>query len=155
MPELRHLRYFIAVAEELNFSRAARRLHMAQPPLSVAIKNLEGELGVSLLERSTREVRLTPAGEAFLERARHAVTEADAAVDAAKRAATGAFGTLRVGYNWGARFETLPVLGQAFNAERPDVELLCEELRPSRMGAALRDGTITLRWRFSLTCATA
>src|SRR5215831_11710878 len=142
VPELRHLRYFIAVAEELNFSRAARRLHMAQPPLSVAIKNLEDELGVGLLERSTHEVRLTPAGDAFLERARHAVAEADAAVAAAKRAASGQFATLRVGYNWSARFETLPALGQAFKGERPDVELLSEELRPNRIAAALRDGTI-------------
>lgn len=142
MPELRHLRYFIAVAEELNFSRAARRLHMAQPPLSAAIRHLEDELGVALFERSTREVRLTEAGGAFLDGARRAVAEADAAVDAAKRAGSGEVGTLRVAYNWSARFETLPALGQAFNVQRPEVELLTEEMRPNRMSAALRRGTI-------------
>jgi LysR family transcriptional regulator, benzoate and cis,cis-muconate-responsive activator of ben and cat genes len=142
VPELRHLRYFIAVAEELNFSRAAQRLHMAQPPLSVAIRNLEEELGVTLLERSTRVVRLTEAGGVFLEGARRTVAEADAAFAAAKRTASGDLGTLRVGYNWSARFETLPALGKAFSAQRPEVELLTEEMRPNRMVAALRGGAI-------------
>ena len=143
MPELRPLRYFPAVAEELNFSRAARRLHMAQPPLSVAIRNLEDELGLTLLERSTREVRLTEAGGVFLEGAKRAVAEADA-VAAAKRAASGEAGSLRVAYNWSARFETLPAIGQAFRAERPDVELLTEEMRPNQMLTALRGGAIDL-----------
>ena len=70
MLELRHLRYFVAVAEELNFSRAAQRLHMTQPPLSMAIRQLEQELGTPLLMRTTREVRLTEAGHAFLDGAR-------------------------------------------------------------------------------------
>jgi DNA-binding transcriptional LysR family regulator len=142
MPELRHLRYFIAVAEELNFSRAARRLRMAQPPLSVAIRKLEDEIGANLFERSTREVRLTHAGAALLEGARRTVAEVDAAVEAARRAARGEVGTLRVGYNWSARFETLPALGQAFKQQRPDVELLTEEMRPSRIPDGLRNGTI-------------
>jgi DNA-binding transcriptional LysR family regulator len=142
VPELRHLRYFVAVAEELNFSRAAKRLQMAQPPLSVAIRQLEQEIGASLFHRSSREVTLTEAGSALLPGARRTLAEADAAVVAAQRAASGEIGSLRVAYNWSARFETLPALGQAFARQRPDVELVTEEMRPNRMAAALRSGTI-------------
>ena len=138
MPELRHLRYFVAVAEELNFSRAAERLHMAQPPLSVAIRQLEQELGTSLFERTSREVRLTEAGAALLDGARRTLVEADAAFVAARRAAGGAVGSLHVGYSWSARFETLPALGRAFKDQCPDVELLAEEMWNGRMPGALR-----------------
>jgi DNA-binding transcriptional LysR family regulator len=142
VPELRHLRYFVAVAEELNFSRAAKRLQMAQPPLSVAIRQLEQEIGTSLFHRTSREVTLTEAGSALLPGARRTLAEADAAVAAAQRAASGEIGSLRVAYNWSARFETLPALGQAFARRRPDVELVTEEMRPNRMAAALHSGTI-------------
>jgi DNA-binding transcriptional LysR family regulator len=142
MMELRHLRYFIAVAEELNFSRAARRLRMAQPPLSVAIRQLEQELGVSLFVRTSREVRLTEAGEAFLEGARRTLAEAEAAVAAAGRAAAGELGTLRIGYSWSARFEILPALGKAFAERAPDVGVLAEEMWNARMPAELRSGSI-------------
>jgi DNA-binding transcriptional LysR family regulator len=142
MPELRHLRYFIAVAEELNFSRAAERLHMAQPPLSVAIRQLEEELGTTLFVRTTREVRLTNAGIALLDGARRTLAEADAAVVAAQRAASGAVGSLRIGYSWSARFETLPALGQAFKDRHPEVELLAEETWNGRIPMALRARTI-------------
>jgi len=142
MPELRQLRYFIAVAEELNFSRAARRLNMAQPPLSVAIRQLEQEIGTSLFVRSSREVRLTEAGIAFLPGARRTLAEADATVVAAQRAAAGERGTLHIGYSWSARFQTLPALGQAFKGSRPEVELLAEEMWNGRMPDALRAGAI-------------
>jgi DNA-binding transcriptional LysR family regulator len=142
MPELRHLRYFVAVAEELNFSRAARRLRMAQPPLSVAIRQLEAELGTELFRRSSREVTLTRAGEALLAGARRTLAEADGAVAAAKRAAAGEVGGLRIGFSWSARFETLPAVGQAFRLQRPEVELLTEETWNARIPAALRDGVI-------------
>jgi DNA-binding transcriptional LysR family regulator len=142
MPELRHLRYFVTVAEELNFSRAARRLHMAQPPLSVAIRQLEAEIGAELFHRSSREVMLTEAGSALLAGARRTLAEADAAVSAAQRAGAGEIGTLRVGYNWSARFETLPALGRAFTQLHPDVELFTEEMRPNQMPTALRSGAI-------------
>jgi LysR family transcriptional regulator, benzoate and cis,cis-muconate-responsive activator of ben and cat genes len=142
MPELRQLRYFIAVAEELNFSRAARRLNMAQPPLSVAIRQLEQEIGTSLFVRSSRGVRLTEAGSAFLSGARRTLAEAEATVVAAQRAAAGEHGRLHIGYSWSARFETLPALGQAFKESRPEVELLAEEMWNGRMPDALRAGAI-------------
>jgi DNA-binding transcriptional LysR family regulator len=142
MPELRHLRYFVAVAEELNFSRAARRLRMAQPPLSVAIRQLEAELGTELFRRSSREVTLTEAGRVLLEGARRTLAEAERAVAAARRAGAGDLGALLIGFSWSARFQTLPALGRAFRARRPDVELLTEEIWNSRMARALRDGKI-------------
>jgi DNA-binding transcriptional LysR family regulator len=142
MPELRHLRYFVAVAEELNFSRAARRLRMAQPPLSAAIRQLEAELGTMLFRRTSREVALTEAGRVLLEGARRTLAEAERAVAATRRAAAGETGSLRIGFSWSARFETLPALGRAFKAVRPDVELVTEELWNARMPDALRGGSI-------------
>jgi DNA-binding transcriptional LysR family regulator len=144
MPELRHLRYFVAVAEELNFSRAARRLRMAQPPLSVAIRQLEAELGTELFERSSREVALTEAGRVLLEGARRTLAEAESAFAAAKRAGAGELGTLRIGFSWSARFETLPTIGQAVRALHPEIELLTEEMWNARMTPALRAGEIDL-----------
>jgi DNA-binding transcriptional LysR family regulator len=144
MLELRHLRYFVAVAEELNFSRAAERLHMAQPPLSVAIRQLEQELGTELLTRTTRDVRLTDAGRTFLEGARGTLAELDRSIVDARRASSGELGRLRVAFSWGARFVTLPALGQAFRAGHPDVELLTEEMWNSRMPTALRGGLVDL-----------
>jgi DNA-binding transcriptional LysR family regulator len=142
MPELRHLRYFVAVAEERNFSRAARRLRMTQPPLSHAIRQLEAELGTKLFRRSSREVKLTEAGAALLEGAKRTLAEAEGAVAAARRAGAGELGSLRIGFSWSARFETLPKLGQAFRSQQPDVDLLTEEIWNSRMADALRDRTI-------------
>ena len=142
MLELRHLRYFIAVAEELNFSRAAERLHMAQPPLSVAIRQLEQELGTPLLMRTTREVRLTDAGLTFLDGARRTLTELERATHQARRAAAGELGRLRVGFSWSARFDTLPALGKSFRATHPEVELLTEEMWNARVPEALRSGAI-------------
>jgi DNA-binding transcriptional LysR family regulator len=144
MVELRHLRYFIAVAEELNFSRAAERLHMAQPPLSAAIRQLERELGVDLFIRTTREVSLTDAGRAFLDGARRTLADADRAAEDAKRAGAGELGRLRIAYSWSTRFETLPALGRAFRAGHPDVELLAQEMWNARMAPAFRSGSIDL-----------
>lgn len=144
MLELRHLRYFVAVAEELNFSRAAERLHMAQPPLSAAIRQLEQELGTELLLRTTREVRLTEAGGTFLDGARRTLAELDRARSDAQRAAAGEIGQLRIGFSWSARFETLPAIGRAFRASNPDVSLLTEEIWNARMLPALRSGVIDL-----------
>jgi DNA-binding transcriptional LysR family regulator len=144
MVELRHLRYFIAVAEELNFSRAAERLHMAQPPLSAAIRQLESEVGVELFTRTTREVTLTDAGRAFLEGARRTLADAERATVDAKRAGAGELGSLRLAYSWSTRFETLPALGRAFRAGHPGVELLAQEMWNARMAPAFRSGAIDL-----------
>jgi DNA-binding transcriptional LysR family regulator len=142
VPELRHLRYFVVVAEELNFSRAATRLHMAQPPLSVAIRQLEQELGTDLFVRTSREVRLTDAGRALLDGAKRTLTEADRAVEAARRAGAGELGQLRLAFSWSARFQTLPTLGRAFQAGHPDVELLSQEMWNAQMIGELLAGTI-------------
>jgi DNA-binding transcriptional LysR family regulator len=142
MLELRHLRYFVAVAEELNFSRAAERLHMAQPPLSAAIRQLEQELGTQLLLRTTREVRLTDAGRTFLDGARRTLAELERARSDAQRAAAGEVGRLRVGFSWSARFDTLPAIGRALRLRQPDVSLLTEEMWNARMLPALRSGAI-------------
>src|SRR3982751_631895 len=95
--ELRHLRYFVAVAEELNFGRAAERLRIAQPPLSRQIRDLERELGTPLFERVPRGVQLTAAGQAFLPEARLTLAQAERAQRTAERAARGEIGRLRVG----------------------------------------------------------
>src|SRR6478672_9497357 len=111
--ELRHLRYFVAVAEELHFGRAAQRLHIAQPPLSRQIRDLERELGTTLFERVARGVELTAAGRAFLPQARLTLAQAERAQRTAQRAAQGEIGRLRVGFAEAATFsDTLPnVLG--------------------------------------------
>jgi DNA-binding transcriptional LysR family regulator len=142
VPELRHLRYFVAVAEELNFSRAARRLRMAQPPLSVAIRQLEQELGAELFLRSSREVTLTEAGRTLLDGARRTLAEAERAMSDARRAAAGELGSLRLAFSWSARFETLPALGHALRTELPDLALLTEEMWNARMPSALRGGSL-------------
>ena len=142
MVELRHLRYFIAVAEELNFSRAAERLHMAQPPLSAAIRQLERELGVDLFIRTTREVSLTDAGRAFLDGARRTLADAERAAEDARRAGAGDLGRLRIAYSWSTRFETLPALGRAFRASHPGVEVLAQEMWNARMAPAFANGSI-------------
>jgi DNA-binding transcriptional LysR family regulator len=99
--ELHHFRYFVAVAEELSFTNAAKRLGMAQPPLSYQIRSLENEIGVQLFERRSRKVFLTDAGSCFLDAARLVLQQAEAAVDIARQAKSGALGTVRVGFGKG------------------------------------------------------
>jgi DNA-binding transcriptional LysR family regulator len=124
--ELRQLRYFVAVAEELHFGRAAERLHMSQSPLSRAIRELEHELGLLLFTRTTRRVELTPAGAALLERARRALAEVDLAVDDARRAAQPEHGLVAIGYGpFSGRLAAR--IADAVAAERPDLELRLDE----------------------------
>jgi DNA-binding transcriptional LysR family regulator len=108
--DLRQLRYFVTVAEELNFSRAALRLHMSQPPLSQQIKALEEELGIVLLARNRREVKLTEAGRAFLKDSRALLDQAQAASNRARQVAGGAYGALRVGMATSAIDHVMPTL---------------------------------------------
>ena len=128
MVEVRQARYFIAVAEELNFSRAADRLNMSQPPLSQAILQLERQLGLTLLNRSSRSVLLTGAGHVFLEQCRLLVVASERARDVAALASDGLTGTLRIGAVTSAFSETLPRILQRFRASRPLVELHVREI---------------------------
>ena len=108
--ELRHLRYFLAVADTLHFGRAAERLCMSQPPLSQAIQQLEDALGVAVFERHSRKVALTPAGQALLAPARQLLADLHAAIGAAQAAARGERGLLRVAYVGSAVFSVLPAI---------------------------------------------
>ena len=137
--ELRHLRYFRAVAEELHFGRAAERLHMAQPPLSQQIRQLERELGVTLLVRSTRKVELTPAGEAYLKRVVAILDAVDEAGAQAQRIAEGVEGHLAIGCVGSATYSLLPRLVRALREELPgvDVSVRGEMLAPAQITALL------------------
>jgi len=122
--ELRHLRYFLAVADQRHFTRAARKLGMAQPPLSQQIRQLEGEVGAALFARGARGVTLTPAGEAFLPHAEAAVREAGRASVAARRVTRGDLGTVRIGFTSAASLNPLvPATISDFRRAYPDVEL--------------------------------
>ena len=121
--ELRHLRYFVAVAEELNFRRAAERLHIAPPPLSVQIRKLEAEIGTELLSRQARGVRLTEAGKVFLEQARQVIAGARRGVTLAREAGQGEIGQLAIGYNAPAGFLIFPRVVPSYRLARPRVQL--------------------------------
>ena len=143
--ELRHLRYFVAVAEECHFGRAAQRLHIAQPPLSQQIKQLETELGVQLLTRSTRRVDLTPAGAQYLERARSILANVDAARDEAQLIRDGRMGRVTIGFTGSATYELLPGMSRMLRTELPGLELDLrgELLTPSQV-TGLVDGTLDI-----------
>jgi DNA-binding transcriptional LysR family regulator len=121
--ELRHLRYFVAVAEELNYRRAAARLHIAAPPLSVQIKNLEDEIGAPVFARRGRGIVLTVAGAALLDQARRVLTEADKSIALARRAAKGEIGQITIGHNVPAGFRVFPHVVPAFRKLWPDIHL--------------------------------
>ena len=135
-PELRLIRYFVAVAEEGNVTRAAERLHMAQPPLSAAIRQLEQQLGVALLDRRSRQVRLTAAGEQLLEQGRELLAHADAVVGDVQAVERSPTGLLRAGLSPAARFGLMPELLERWSAAAPGVML---HTREDTTGALLRD----------------
>ena len=134
--ELRHLRYFVTVAEELHFGRAAERLHLSQPPLSMQIKALESEIGTRLLERSRRKVELTPAGAVFLREAREILGRVEQATAAAQRAGRGEIGELSVGFVTIADYNVLPLVLSEFRAHYPGVRL---NLREATTDAQVRE----------------
>ena len=126
--ELRHFRYFVAVAEELHFGRAADRIGIAQPPLSKQIKDLEDEIGVKLFKRTKRRVTLTHAGETFLKEARQILELSETAVRSARRADLGEIGRLVVSFVGSATYSFLPYALRSFRTRFPHVELFLREL---------------------------
>lgn len=142
MPELRHLRAFVAVAEELNFTRAARKLHLAQQAVSKSVAQLEAELGVELLKRTTHDVGLTRAGAALLTSGCDALAAVDVAFDQARMLGRGLAGTVRVG--------ATPAIGAAVRSEvaavlrdgAPDVSVAFHEVRPAEVAQVLRERSV-------------
>jgi DNA-binding transcriptional LysR family regulator len=140
--ELRHLRYFVAIAEERSFTGAAERLWVAQPGLSTQIRRLETELGVKLFERHTRGVDLTQAGELFLKRARVALAAADTASATGRDLEAGVVGSIRLGIASGAQWRPASELLRRFSCERPGVELTVLEAYGGTLRRDLRDGRL-------------
>ncbi len=135
--ELHQLRAFIAVAEELHFGRAAKRLHVSQPPLSQQIQRLEKDLGARLFNRNRRQVSLTPAGEVLLREAYAITGQAEHARDEVQRAEAGAVGRLTIGFVGAAAYEALPRCVGAFRAAYPEVSIRVREAVPSGEQVAL------------------
>jgi DNA-binding transcriptional LysR family regulator len=142
--ELRHLRYFVAVAEELNFTRAADRLHISQPPLSQQIRQFEEEIGVRLLDRTRRRVVLTQAGQAVLGEARNTLAQANRIPAVAHRTAQGPGGTLRVGFSSAAAHTVLPRVVRSFRSKAPEVKLQLHEMSTERQIASLCEASIDI-----------
>ncbi len=140
--ELRHLRYFIAVAEELHFGRAAQRLHMAQQPLSRQIRDLEAELAVQLLQRTKRTIHLTDAGQSFLLEARQILTQVEQAVTLVRRIDRGEAGVLKVGFTGPVLNRMLPNVMGFFQAQFPDIQLNLRRLQTDEQIMALLAGEI-------------
>lgn len=142
--ELRHLRYFLTVAKHLNFTRAAEELHMAQPPLSRQIRELEEEIGLSLFERRARRVYLSPAGEVFADRARKILAATDAAVIDSQRAARGEIGHIAVGFFEHIAYTLLPPLLREYKSRHPPVAVELRWFTSAEQLAALDRGDIDI-----------
>ncbi len=141
--DYRQLRYFIAVAEELSFSRAARRLNISQPPLSVQIKAIETELGTALFSRNRRKVELTPAGELLLENARRAVKQLEHTTDVVRRAGRGEAGTIRLAFTGSVPMrEPFAQLLRVFRKRYPDVRIELQHMATGRQFTALANDQI-------------
>jgi len=140
--DLRHLRYFVAVAEEQNVTRAALRLHLSQPPLSRQMRNLEEELGLALFHRDVKAVRLTEAGRVFLTEARIILKRAEDAVEKAKEVARGKHGEIRVGYAPSLTVELLPRALKYFRESNSGVHVQLHDLSTQEMLRGLSDGKL-------------
>ncbi len=135
--ELRHLHYFITVAEELHFSRAAERLHISQPPLSQQIRGLEDELGVKLFERTKRQVHLTEAGKVFLERSYLVLAQLEQAIAVTQQIGRGEVGQLVIGFVDSATYTVLPEILRVFREQFPAVKLRLHEMTTAQQIQAL------------------
>ncbi|RMB81521.1 LysR family transcriptional regulator [Streptomyces shenzhenensis] len=142
--EIRQLRYFVTVAEELHFGRAATRLHMSQPPLSQQIQRLERQLGFALFERTRRSVTLTRAGRLLLEEARRALAQADRTEDIAELIRSGTAGTVRIGFVGSALYGVLPRALRSFREQLPEVHFSAREMESNDQIRALQDDIIDL-----------
>lgn len=140
--ELRQLHYFLAVAEELSFSQAARRLNMAQPPLTRQIRQLEQELGLQLFERNSRRVALTEVGEVFVKEARHILTQVEHSIQTAQRASRGEAGQLVVAFEGSSAYDIIPASLKHYREGFPDVELIVLGLTTDQQVEALHKGGI-------------
>ena len=139
-----HLRYFVAVAEELSFKRAAERLHIAQPPLSVQIRQLETHVGTQLFSREGHKTRLTDAGRVFLEHARATLAQANYAVTSAQQAGKGEISHLSIGYGTAAEFRVFPQITPSFRRRWPNVQITFHQLGTVRQIDSLRRDELDL-----------
>lgn len=144
MPDLRQLRTFLAVAEQLSFTRAAETLHLQQQTVSKTIRQLEDELGVELLERTTREVRLTAAGRALFDSGRPVVAAADAAFARARQVGTGSLGRIRVGVSPAIGSTDREDVIEALRSSGPGVSVAFYDVRPAELGRMLRERELEL-----------
>jgi DNA-binding transcriptional LysR family regulator len=142
--ELRHLRYFSTVATELHFGRAAEKLHIAQPPLSKQIQDLETELGFELFTRTKRSVALTPAGQAFLIEVNQIFQQLDRAIDIGRKTSRGELGQISIGFVGSATYNILPVMLQQFRDRYPHVQIKLHELTSDRQLIWLHEGRIDI-----------
>jgi DNA-binding transcriptional LysR family regulator len=148
VPELRRLRYAVAVADELNFTRAAARLGVSQQVLSEQIRRLEDELGLQVFDRTTRQVRVTSHGRQILDEARAVVGAADALRDRARRLASAQAGVVRLGYSRSTAFDTAPLVSAVTEA-RPELRVEVREVPSRQLPQAVRDGDVDValsRW---------
>lgn len=148
--ELRQLEYFIAVAEELNFRRAAERLHITQPPLSRQIHQLEQSLGVKLLHRTTRKMKLTAAGTVYLPEAKQVLAKVHRAKSIAKLAEQGKFGHIRIGFEGSSAYDIVPISVRTFKEKFPDVSVSVQEMATIDQVQAIRSRQIDLGFGGSL-----